>query len=216
MFFVQKNAKIPKIPIFPGSNSEVPQKKRKLEDTPSKVDSNSSPNNHSTTDSNLEVKAWNWKISSFNIAGLRAWVKKDGLKYLQDEQPDILCLQELKCADEDLPAECRNPSGYHSYWHGMKQHSGVGLLTKSKPISVKYGFGSKFDAECRSITAEFEKFILVNAYVPNAGRGLKTLDKRLEWNVEFHKYLSDLDKKKPVILTGDLNVAHQEIGRLIL
>lgn len=153
------------------------------------------------------------KISSWNIAGLRAWVqKKDGLRYLKEEQPDILCLQELKCQDEDLPAECHE-TGYHSYWHGRKQQSGVALLSKIEPISVKYGFDSKFDEECRCLTAEFEEFYVVNAYVPNSGRQLVTLDKRLEWNQEFHEYLSDLDKKKPVILAGDLNVSHQEIGR---
>jgi len=156
---------------------------------------------------------WNYKISSWNVAGLRACVKKDGLKYIEKESPDIICLQETKCPEKKLPPEVKLP-GYHTYGvSGEKDgYAGVALYSKEKPIEVKYGLNiAKHDNEGRVITAEYEKFYVVGTYVPNAGQGLKTLPKRLEWNKDFLKYLKDLDEKKPVILCGDLNVAHHEI-----
>ncbi|XP_054271392.1 DNA-(apurinic or apyrimidinic site) endonuclease isoform X1 [Macrosteles quadrilineatus] len=158
-------------------------------------------------------KEWNFKISSWNVAGLRAWVKKGGHHYISREQPDILTLQETKCPESKLPPEVKI-DGYHAYWLGSEKdgYAGVSLYTKQKPLDIKYGIGDKtFDKEGRLITAEYEKFYLVATYVVNAGQGLKTLDRKLEWNKQFEKYLKELDAKKPVILTGDLNVAHKEI-----
>uniref|UniRef100_A0A1B6DH11 DNA-(apurinic or apyrimidinic site) endonuclease n=1 Tax=Clastoptera arizonana TaxID=38151 RepID=A0A1B6DH11_9HEMI len=156
---------------------------------------------------------WNFKISSWNVAGIRAWVKKNGHKYINEENPDILCLQEVKCTKDMLPHEVKI-SGYTTYFlpAEKKGYSGVALYSKQKPLEVTYGLGKKeLDNEGRLITAEYEKFYLVATYVPNAGQGLKTLPKRMQWDKEFQLYLKKLDEKKPVILTGDLNVAHEPI-----
>ncbi|XP_071455700.1 DNA repair nuclease/redox regulator APEX1-like [Hetaerina americana] len=158
-------------------------------------------------------KPWNFKISTWNVAGLRAVIKKNGLDYLTSEKPDIFCLQEIKCPEKKLPSETKI-EGYHSYWNsGDKDgHSGTGLYTKEKPLDVKYGIGNpEFDEQGRLIIAEYEKFYLVNAYVLNAGRGLVNLDKRMKWDTEFREYLKKLDEKKPVVLCGDMNVAHQPV-----
>eukprot|EP01135_Chromosphaera_perkinsii_P002029 Nk52_evm76s215 gene=Nk52_evmTU76s215 len=156
----------------------------------------------------------NLKIASWNVNGARAVVKNGYYGYFNTEDADIMCIQETKCQNEDIPEEFKL-DGYHCYWSSAekKGYSGTGIMSKIKPVSVKYGIGiSKHDTEGRSITAEYEKFFLVNTYVPNAGQGLKRLDYRIkEWNVDFQKYLTELEKKKPVILTGDLNVAHNEI-----
>ncbi|GFS36863.1 DNA-(apurinic or apyrimidinic site) lyase [Trichonephila inaurata madagascariensis] len=158
-------------------------------------------------------KAWNLKMASWNINGIRAWLEKNGMSYLHHEKPDILCLQETKCSDDKLPPEV-NVEGYHSYWlSGDKDgYSGVGLLSKQKPLSVQYGIEmEKHDNEGRVITAEYDEFYLVATYVPNAGRGLVRLDYRQEWDKDLLTYLKKLDEKKPVVLCGDLNVAHEEI-----
>ncbi|PRD25918.1 UNVERIFIED_CONTAM: Apex1 [Trichonephila clavipes] len=163
-------------------------------------------------------KAWNLKMASWNINGIRAWLEKNGMSYLHHEKPDILCLQETKCSDDKLPPEV-NVEGYHSYWlSGDKDgYSGVGLLSKQKPLSVQYGIGmEKHDNEGRVITAEYGEFYLVATYVPNAGRGLVRLDYRQEWDKDLLTYLKKLDEKKPVVLCGDLNVAHEEIGLLFM
>lgn len=102
-------------------------------------------------------------------------------------------------------------AGYFPYWNISKGNPGVGILSKKKPINVTNDLPEKFTTENRLITAEYEDFYLVSCYVVNAGRGLKTLDKRMEWNDVFDKYIQQLDKKKPVIIAGDLNVAHNEI-----
>ncbi|GIY32063.1 DNA-(apurinic or apyrimidinic site) endonuclease [Caerostris darwini] len=176
-------------------------------------------------------KPWNLKLASWNVNGIRAWLEKNGMLYVHHEKPDILCLQETKCSDDELPAEA-NIEGYHCYWLAGDQdgYSGVGLLSKEKPISVQYGIGKtpfcgecknaanynminvvKHDIEGRVITAEYKKFYLVATYVPNAGRGLVRLDYRQEWDEHFRAYVKKLDEKKPVVLCGDLNVAHEEI-----
>ncbi|XP_020622304.1 DNA-(apurinic or apyrimidinic site) lyase-like, partial [Orbicella faveolata] len=130
------------------------------------------------------------------------------------EDPDVFCIQETKCQEETLPKEVKF-SGYHTYWaHAENKagYSGVGLCSKTKPIKVTYGIGiSEHDNEGRVITAEFDDFYLVTAYVPNSGRGLPRLGYRQGWDKDFTEYLKTLDKKKPVILCGDLNVAHKEI-----
>lgn len=155
----------------------------------------------------------NLKISSWNVDGMRAWLKKGGLKYLEEENPHILCLQETKCSEEKLPPDF-TVKGYHSYWcSGEKEgYAGVALFSKNKPMKVSYGIGVEdHDGEGRAITAEYENFYLVTTYVPNAGRGLVTLPKRLSWDVAFRDYLKSLDSVKPVILCGDMNVSHKEI-----
>nr|XP_018899599.1 PREDICTED: uncharacterized protein LOC109032096 isoform X1 [Bemisia tabaci] len=160
-----------------------------------------------------EGRKWNLKIASWNVAGIRAVLKKNGQDYIKKEDADIVCLQEVKCKEGELPGEGRF-KGYHMYWcAGMKPgYAGVALYSKEKPLSVKKGLGKpEHDEEGRVITAEYEKFYVVGTYVPNAGQGLKTLPKRLKWNTDFENYLKELDEKKPVILVGDLNVAHEEI-----
>ncbi|XP_034238795.1 DNA-(apurinic or apyrimidinic site) lyase-like isoform X2 [Thrips palmi] len=199
-----------------GDVKEEPQaKKAKVEEktllnkTDTDYDSIEFTSNAKTKDGD----SWNLKISSWNVAGLRAWIKKNGLEYIKHEKPDILCLQETKCSEQKLPPEAKF-EGYETYWlSGEKEgQAGVAVLSKTKPLEVKYGIDKpEFDADGRVITAEYEKFYLVNTYVPNAGNGLKTLPRRLEWDPAFRAYLKKLDEKKPVILCGDLNVAHSEI-----
>merc|ERR1712098_537025 len=124
--------------------------------------------------------------------------------------------QETKGSKDKLPQEMKEIKGYpYCYWLAAKKdgYSGVGLVSKTEPISVKYGFDddSDHDDEGRLISAEFDSHYVVTTYVPNAGRGLVTLDKRMEWDPLFRKHVENLDKLKPVIICGDMNVAHQEI-----
>lgn len=159
-------------------------------------------------------KPWNLKLCSWNVNGVRAWLGKDGLNYLKEEQPDVFAIQETKCSDSKLPPEVKSVDGYHCYFLSGDQegYSGVGLLSKIKPLDIKYGIGvDKHDKEGRVITAEYEKFYLVAVYVPNAGKKLVRLDYRMEWDKDFRAYLKELETKKPVVLCGDMNVAHQEI-----
>jgi len=157
---------------------------------------------------------WNLKIVSWNVAGIRAWLKKDVIEYVKKEDPDIICLQEIKCTEKQMPEEAKLP-GYKIYINSGEKagYSGVALYSKKKPIGIRMGKEIKElnDNEGRVIEAEYDQFFLVSTYVPNAGAGLKTLPKRMKWDEEFRVYLKLLDTKKPVILTGDLNVAHQEI-----
>ena len=146
---------------------------------------------------------------SISISGLS---KYSILKY---EGPDILCLQEIKCSNEKLPPELKTLDKYkHQFYFPAEKdgYSGVALLSKTKPLKVNLGLGNKdHDAEGRVITAEYDEFFLVTTYVPNAGRKLVTLDKRMEWDPLLRGLLKKLDQEKPVVLCGDLNVAHQEI-----
>ncbi|XP_023942109.2 DNA-(apurinic or apyrimidinic site) endonuclease [Bicyclus anynana] len=163
---------------------------------------------------NLQDKDWNLKIACWNVDGIRAWLGKGGLDYLKHEKPNILCLQETKCSQEKLPEEIKNVPGYHAYWLASDKdgYAGVGVYTTKLAMNVQYGLQDEdLDTEGRIITAEYEQFYLICTYVPNAGRKLVTLDKRLKWNEEFRKYVKELDKKKPVIICGDMNVAHKEI-----
>ncbi|XP_003744372.1 DNA-(apurinic or apyrimidinic site) lyase [Galendromus occidentalis] len=155
-----------------------------------------------------------WKIVTWNVNGIRSWLKNGGLEYIEEEDADVYCLQETKCSEEKLPPEVTNYKGYKSYFlAGDKEgYSGVGIMSRKTPLNVEYGLSlEEHDSEGRVITLEFEEFFLVNSYVPNAGRGLVRLDYRLTWDRDFRKYLVGLKKKKSVILTGDLNVAHNEI-----
>lgn len=187
------------------------------------------PKNKATTNyedidfSNLarssQGKEWNFKIASWNVDGVRAWMGKGGLDFIKYEKPDILCLQELKCGQDKLPDEIANLPGYHAYWLASDKdgYAGVGIYTAQLAISVQYGLqNEELDTEGRIITAEYEQFYLICTYVPNAGRKLITLSKRLQWNEEFRKHVQQLDKKKPVIICGDMNVAHNEIGKIFL
>jgi len=159
-----------------------------------------------------------FKIASWNVAGLRACALNGGAD-LSHEAPDVLCLQETKASEKKVPVEFQNIEGYlYSYWLAADKegYSSMGLISKTKPLSVEFGFGldsesAEHDSEGRLITAEFETFYLVTTYVPNAGRGLVTLDKRMRWDPMFRAHVQKLDAKKPVIICGDFNVAHEEI-----
>ncbi len=151
------------------------------------------------------------KLISWNVNGLRACLNKGFLDFFQREAPDVLCLQETKLQPHQIELDL---PGYHQYWNSAekKGYSGTALFTKSEPLAVTYGIGiPEHDTEGRVITAEYEGFYLVCCYTPNAQRGLTRLDYRMLWEDAFRVYLKGLDEKKPVILCGDLNVAHQEI-----
>ncbi|XP_053673788.1 DNA-(apurinic or apyrimidinic site) endonuclease [Anopheles nili] len=155
----------------------------------------------------------NFKISSWNVAGLRSWVEKGGVEFIHHEKPDIICFQETKCTEEQLPEEMRHVPGYHPYWLcNTKGYAGVAIYSKKMPIHVAYGLGdAEHDRDGRLLTAEYEKFYLVCVYVPNSGKKLVNLPARMRWDEKFQQYLRELDAKKPVILCGDMNVAHEEI-----
>lgn len=159
-------------------------------------------------------KTSNLKVSSWNVAGLRAWIEKGGFTFIENEKPDIFCLQETKCIEEDLPETAKVP-GYHPYYLcKTKGYAGVAIYSKILPYDIQYGIGNaSHDDEGRVLTAEYEKFFLVCAYVPNSGRKLVNLEKRMEWDGLFHSFLQKLDKRKPVVLCGDMNVSHNEIGK---
>lgn len=151
------------------------------------------------------------KLISWNVNGLRACLNKGFLDSFAALDADIFCLQETKMqpgqAEVDLP-------GYEQFWNSAekKGYSGTAVFTRIPPLGVTYGIGSSaHDGEGRAITLEFEDFFLVTCYTPNAQRELTRLGYRMEWEDELRAYLRGLDGKKPVILCGDLNVAHQEI-----
>ncbi len=151
------------------------------------------------------------KLISWNVNGLRACVGKGFEESFKMMDADFFCLQETKMQEGQLDL---NFDGYRSYWNyaDKKGYSGTAIYTKHEPISVTYGIGiDEHDHEGRVITLEMENFFLVTAYVPNSQDGLKRLDYRMRWEDDFLAYLKRLDKKKPVIVCGDLNVAHKEI-----
>lgn len=151
------------------------------------------------------------KLISWNVNGLRACMNK-GFKYFMDSvDADIFCVQETKMQREQATFVFE---GYEEYWNSAekKGYSGTAVFSKTKPLSVSYGLGiEEHDKEGRVITAEFQDFYLVNVYTPNAQRGLERLDYRMVWEDVFRRYVKELDEKKPVIICGDLNVAHNEI-----
>ncbi|XP_011503013.1 PREDICTED: DNA-(apurinic or apyrimidinic site) lyase [Ceratosolen solmsi marchali] len=178
-----------------------------------KIDSNIDEINYKCTKLNCEGQNYNIKICTWNVAGIRAILKKNGIEYLKREDADIIALQETKCDIRKIPNEGKL-KGYTCFFLDSKRagYCGMALYSKKKPLQVLFGLKNKeFDEEGRLITAEYETFYLVNVYVPNAGQKLVTLPKRLKWNEIFKKYVQDLDKIKPVIICGDMNVAHQEI-----
>ncbi len=154
------------------------------------------------------------KIVSFNVNGVRAIVKKGLFESIAKMDPDVLCLQETKANNDQVREALFGLEGYEVFSSAAEKagYSGTAILTKSKPLSVSYGFGiPDHDTQGRTITAEFEKFYLVNTYVPNSGAELVKLDYRQTWDVAMLAHLQNLEKKKPVVWCGDMNVAHQPI-----
>lgn len=154
------------------------------------------------------------KIVSWNVNGLRAIIKKDFEKSVSDLNPDILCLQETKATEAEVRKALEGLRGFHIYVNEAekKGYSGTALLSKIKPLSVRFDMGyPEHDREGRVITAEYDAFYLVNVYVPNSGQKLVRLDYRKQWDADFLKYVKQLNDKKPVIVCGDMNVAHQAI-----
>ncbi len=154
------------------------------------------------------------KIISWNINGVRAIVKKDFFGDISKLDPDILCLQETKAQNKEVANALSELSDYHHYYNSADRrgYSGTAILSKTKPLSVTEDMGvEEHDKEGRVLCAEFDTFYLVNVYVPNSGQKLERLDYRKGWDIDFRNYLKNLEKMKPVILCGDLNVAHRAI-----
>ena len=155
------------------------------------------------------------KLISWNVNGLRAAVKKGFKDFFEEIDADIFCIQETKMQLDQLDKETKSIfDNYYEYWNSAvrKGYSGTAIFTKKEPISIKYGMGiEEHDNEGRLITLEFENFYMVDCYTPNSKRELERLDYRMVWEDELRKYLKKLDKIKPVIYCGDLNVAHNEI-----
>ena len=154
------------------------------------------------------------KIISWNVNGIRASVKKGLIDIIQDLDADIFCIQETKAQNDQVQEALTKLSGYSIYSNSAvkKGYSGVAILSKKEPIQVIADIQiEEHDQEGRVITAEYADFYLVNVYVPNSGAGLKRLDYRSTWDVAFANYLANLEKIKPIIVTGDFNVAHQSI-----
>ena len=151
------------------------------------------------------------KFISWNVNGLRACVTKGFLDYFKEVDADIFCLQETKLQEGQIDLELK---GYYDYWNyaTKKGYSGTAIFTKKKPLSVRYGINiEEHDNEGRVITLEFEDFYFITVYTPNSQSELKRLDYRMKWEDDFRNYLKKLDNIKPVIVCGDLNVAHKEI-----
>ncbi len=151
------------------------------------------------------------RLISWNVNGLRACIGKGFMDFFQTVNADFFCLQETKLqagqVEMDLP-------GYLEHWNyaEKKGYSGTAIFSKAEPLSVRYGVGvPELDTEGRLITLEYPQFYLVTCYTPNAQRGLTRIDHRMAWDAAFREYLTELDQVKPVIVCGDLNVAHQEI-----
>lgn len=151
------------------------------------------------------------KLISWNVNGLRACVTKGFGDYFRAENADIFCVQETKLQEGQIELDLGED--YHQFWNYAvkKGYSGTAVFTRIKPLTVRYGMEEDSEDEGRILTLEFETFYLVNVYTPNAKRDLSRLDYRMEWEERFRTHLSQLDAIKPVIVCGDLNVAHQEI-----
>ena len=151
------------------------------------------------------------KLISWNVNGIRACVGKNFMEFFNEVDADIFCLQETKLQENQIDLQLE---GYYQYWNYAKKkgYSGTSIFTKKEPLNVIYGMGiEEHDQEGRLITLEFEDFYMVTVYTPNSQSELKRLNYRMKWEDDFKKYLKELDKKKPVIVCGDLNVAHKEI-----
>jgi exodeoxyribonuclease-3 len=151
------------------------------------------------------------KLISWNVNGLRACVGKGFLDFFKEADADIFCLQETKLQEGQIDLEL---PGYHQYWNyaEKKGYSGTAMFTKEEPLSVRYGIGiEEHDHEGRVITLEFPEFYVTTVYTPNSQDGLARLDYRMKWEDDFLAFIKQLEKSKPVIFCGDLNVAHKEI-----
>ncbi len=154
------------------------------------------------------------KLISWNVNGIRAIAKKDFFKSVNSLDPDILCLQETKAQDLEVEKTISELSQYHSYTNSADQkgYSGTAILSKEKPLAVTMDIGvEEHDKEGRVLCAEYDNFYVVNVYVPNSGQKLERLNYRQQWDAAFLKYLIALEKKKPVVVCGDFNVAHRPI-----
>lgn len=151
------------------------------------------------------------KLISWNVNGIRACVSKNFMDFFNEVDADIFCLQETKLQENQIDLQLE---GYFQYWNyaEKKGYSGTAIFTKKEPLSVTYGINiEEHDQEGRVITLEFEDFYMVTVYTPNSQNELKRLDYRMKWEDDFRSYLKKLDERKPVIVCGDLNVAHKEI-----
>lgn len=151
------------------------------------------------------------KMISWNVNGIRACMRKGFADYFAKTDADVFCLQETRIQQDQIPFE---PDGYHHYWNFAKKkgYSGTAIFTKQKPSNVLYGMGiEEHDQEGRIITLEFEDFYVLTVYTPNSQKGLARLEYRMKWEDDFLCYLKELEKNKPIIFCGDLNVAHREI-----
>ncbi len=151
------------------------------------------------------------KLVSWNVNGLRACLNKGFVDFFNAADADIVCIQETKMQPGQAEV---NFAGYEQFWNSAekKGYSGTAVFSRTQPLAVSYGMGlPEHDQEGRIITLEYDEFQLVNVYTPNSQRGLSRLDYRLQWEDDFRTYVGQLDRRKPVIICGDLNVAHQEI-----
>lgn len=151
------------------------------------------------------------KLLSWNVNGLRACMNKGFREFFNECNADVFCIQETKMQPEQADFQF---DGYEVYWNSAvkKGYSGTAIFTKETPLSVSYDLGlDKHNDEGRVITLEFDNYYLVTVYTPNAQRELARIDYRMDWDIAFRSYVCDLDKKKPVIICGDMNVAHNEI-----
>lgn len=151
------------------------------------------------------------KLISWNVNGLRSCMGKGFMDFFDSVDADIFCLQEIKLSEGQIEW---NKENYYSYWNyaEKKGYSGTAVFSKEKPLSVKYGIGiDEHDHEGRVITFEFDNFYMVTVYTPNSQRELTRLEYRMKWEDDFRNFLNDLRKTKPVVVTGDMNVAHKEI-----
>lgn len=151
------------------------------------------------------------KLISWNVNGIRACINKGFLDFFEKENADIFCIQETKIQQEQIPFQLE---GYYQYWNfaQKKGYSGTAVFSKKEPLHVFYGIGKEeHDQEGRVITLEFATYYLVTVYTPNSQRGLARLEYRMKWEDDFLNYLKELERSKPVVFCGDLNVAHQEI-----
>lgn len=154
------------------------------------------------------------KLISWNVNGLRAVMKKDFLPVLDSLDADVLCIQETKAQEDQVVEALSSLQGYHVYSSSAvrKGYSGTAILCKKEPFSVTYGIGiEEHDQEGRIITAEFRDFYLIDVYVPNSGQELVRLDYRQDWDKALFSYMKTLEKKKPIVICGDFNVAHEPI-----
>ena len=151
------------------------------------------------------------KLISWNVNGIRACVQKGFLDFFEEVDADIFCIQESKLQEGQINLDLE---GYNQYWNyaEKKGYSGTAIFTKKEPLSVRYGLGiEEHDKEGRVITLEFEDFFMITVYTPNSQNELARLDYRMKWEDDFRGYLKSLEESKPVIVCGDLNVAHKEI-----